>query len=71
MLTQFVETAQARPCSGLAGCSLTPPHTEAFVRLRAYAHMQERRLADVAADVVAHRLRFSPDTEPERTDEGA
>ncbi|MFJ9967624.1 ANTAR domain-containing protein [Streptomyces avermitilis] len=42
---------------------------EAFVRLRAYAYMQGRRLADVAADVVDHRLRFSPDTEPERTDE--
>ncbi|WP_425315361.1 ANTAR domain-containing protein [Streptomyces viridochromogenes] len=40
---------------------------EAFVRLRAYAYVQGRRLADVAADVVARRLRFSPDTEPERT----
>ncbi|MFJ5305667.1 GAF and ANTAR domain-containing protein [Streptomyces sp. NPDC088350] len=34
---------------------------EAFVRLRAHAYMRGRRLADVAADVVAHRLRFSPD----------
>ncbi|WP_369237091.1 ANTAR domain-containing protein [Streptomyces sp. R21] len=42
---------------------------EAFVRLRAHAYTQGHRLADVAADVVAHRLRFSPDTEPERTDE--
>jgi hypothetical protein len=42
---------------------------EAFVRLRAYAYTQGRRLAEVAADVVAHRLRFSPDTEPRRTDE--
>ncbi|MEU3282646.1 ANTAR domain-containing protein [Streptomyces antibioticus] len=44
---------------------------EAFVRLRAYAYTQGRRLADVAADVVAHRLRFSPDTEPKRTDDDA
>lgn len=43
---------------------------EAFVRLRAHAHAQGRRLADVASDVVAHRLRFSPESEPRRTDEG-
>ncbi|MFI9761134.1 GAF and ANTAR domain-containing protein [Streptomyces sp. NPDC051963] len=42
---------------------------EAFVRLRAHAYGQGRRLADVAADVVAHRLRFSPEPEPEPTDE--
>jgi len=42
---------------------------EAFVRLRAYAYARGRRLADVAADVVARRLRFSPDAEPDRTDE--
>ncbi|MFJ2827820.1 ANTAR domain-containing protein [Streptomyces sp. NPDC087263] len=42
---------------------------EAFVRLRAYAHMQGRRLADVASDIVARRLRFSPDSEPGRADE--
>ncbi|MEU9917600.1 ANTAR domain-containing protein [Streptomyces sp. NPDC051001] len=42
---------------------------EAFVRLRAHAFMQGRRLADVAADVVAHRLRFSSDTEPGPVDE--
>ena len=42
---------------------------EAFVRLRAHAYMQGRRLADVAADVVAHRLRFSPHAEPDRADE--
>jgi hypothetical protein len=31
---------------------------EAFVRLRAHAYAHGRRLADVAADVVARRLRF-------------
>jgi hypothetical protein len=31
--------------------------------------MRGRRLADVAADVVAHRLRFSPHAEPDRADE--
>jgi hypothetical protein len=42
---------------------------EAFVRLRAHAYMRGRRLADVASDVVAHRLRFSPHAEPDRADE--
>jgi GAF domain/ANTAR domain len=36
----------------------------ALVRLRAYAYAHDRRLRDVAADVVARRLRFDPDTEP-------
>ena len=36
---------------------------EAFVRLRAYAYAQERRLADVASDIVAHRLRPGLDSD--------
>ena len=35
----------------------------ALVRLRAYAYSHERRLRDVAADVVARRLRFKPETD--------
>jgi AmiR/NasT family two-component response regulator len=34
---------------------------EAFARLRAYAYAQDRRLADVAGDIVARRLRLHPD----------
>jgi hypothetical protein len=37
---------------------------EALVRLRAYAYAYGRRLADVAADVVAHRIRLPPDPDP-------
>jgi hypothetical protein len=33
----------------------------AFARLRAYAYAQDRRLGDVARDVVERRLRFEPD----------
>lgn len=33
----------------------------ALVRLRAHAHAHDRRLSDVAGDVVARRLRFEPD----------
>ena len=35
----------------------------AFVRLRAYAYANDRRLRDVAADVVARRLRFHEHTD--------
>jgi hypothetical protein len=33
---------------------------EAFVRLRAYAYARERRLIEVAGDIVARRLRLGP-----------
>jgi hypothetical protein len=35
----------------------------AFARLRAHAFAHDRRLGDVARDVVERRLRFTPDTE--------
>jgi hypothetical protein len=35
--------------------------TEAFVRLRAYAYVNDLQLADVARDIVARRLRLFPD----------
>lgn len=35
--------------------------TEAFIRLRAYAYAHDRRLADVASDIVTRRLRLHPD----------
>jgi hypothetical protein len=38
----------------------------ALTRLRAYAYAHERRLRDVARDVVARRLRFSPDGAEDR-----
>jgi hypothetical protein len=37
------------------------PAAVALVRLRAYAYAHDRRLRDVARDVVARRLRFDPD----------
>ncbi|MFF1654410.1 ANTAR domain-containing protein [Streptomyces sp. NPDC058249] len=61
--------AEIDQATGILTVQLGVGIDEAFVRLRAYAFMQGRRLADVAADVVDHRLRFSPDTEPGRTDE--
>jgi hypothetical protein len=37
---------------------------EAFIRLRAYAYAHDRRLSDLARDIVARRLRLSPDPDP-------
>jgi AmiR/NasT family two-component response regulator len=34
---------------------------EAMARMRAYAYAHDRRLSEVARDVVARRLRFDPD----------
>jgi hypothetical protein len=38
--------------------------TEAFIRLRAYAYAHDRRLSDLARDIVARRLRLRPDPDP-------
>ncbi len=40
----------------------------ALIRLRAYAYAHERRLRDVARDVVTRRLRFSPEESRDRDD---
>lgn len=44
---------------------------EAFIRLRAHAYAHGRRLADVADDVVARRLRFPQGTDKPQTDKEA
>jgi hypothetical protein len=59
--------AEIDQASGMLTAQLGIGIEEAFVRLRAHAYAQGRRLADVAADVVARRLRFPPDAEPDRT----
>jgi hypothetical protein len=52
------EIAQA---TGMLTEQLGVSITEAFARLRAYAYAQDRRLSDVAHDIVARRLRLDPD----------
>ncbi|WP_369273537.1 ANTAR domain-containing protein [Streptomyces sp. R11] len=63
--------AEIDQATGILTVQLGVGIDEAFVRLRAYAYAQRRRLADVAADVVAHRLRLSPDSEPGQADDEA
>ncbi|WP_055700259.1 ANTAR domain-containing protein [Streptomyces silaceus] len=63
--------AEISQATGVLTVQLGVEIDEAFVRLRAYAYAHGRRLTVVAADVVAHRLRFSPDAEPTRADDDA
>jgi AmiR/NasT family two-component response regulator len=53
-----VEIDQA---TGMLTVQLGVSAGEAFARLRAYAYSRDRRLADVAGDIVARRLRLDPE----------
>jgi hypothetical protein len=54
-----VEVHQA---TGMVSMQLGVTAAVALVRLRAYAYAHDRRLRDVAGDVVARRMRFEPDS---------
>jgi hypothetical protein len=56
--------AEIDQATGMLTVQLGVGIEEALIRLRAYAYAHGRRLADVAADVVTHRLRLSVDPEP-------
>jgi hypothetical protein len=47
---------------GMVSVQLGVDLGDALARLRAYAYVTDRRLSDVAADVVARRLAFHPDS---------
>lgn len=61
--------AEIDQATGMLTGQLGVTAEEAFVRLRAYAYARRRRLAAVAADVVAHRLTFPPGADPGRSDD--
>jgi ANTAR domain/GAF domain len=56
--------AEIDQATGMLTVQLGVPAGEAFARLRAYAYSQDRRLADVAGDIVARRLRLPRDEDP-------
>jgi ANTAR domain-containing protein/GAF domain-containing protein len=58
--------AKIDQATGMVSVQLGVAIGEAFVRLRAYAYAQDRRLSEVAGDIVARRLRLSPDSGPPR-----
>jgi hypothetical protein len=53
--------AEIDQATGMLTVQLGVNVSAAFARLRAYAYTHDRRLADVAADIVARRLRLQPD----------
>jgi hypothetical protein len=57
--------AEIDQATGMLTVQLGVSVSAAFARLRAYAYTHDRRLADVAADIVARRLRLHPDTMPD------
>jgi hypothetical protein len=63
--------AEIDQATGMLTAQLGVGTEEAFVRLRAYAYARGRRLAAVAADVVAHRLTFPPAADRDQTDDEA
>jgi hypothetical protein len=54
---------EVHQATGMMTVQLGVTAAVAFIRLRAYAFAQDRRMRDVAADVVARRLRFAADSE--------
>lgn len=61
----YIELADRRmevhQAAGMVSVQLDIHVTDALARLRAYAYVHDRRLMDVAADVVARKLRFESD----------
>jgi ANTAR domain-containing protein len=53
--------AEIDQATGMLTVQLGVSVAEAFARLRAYAYAGDRRLAEVAGDIVARRLRLAPD----------
>lgn len=56
-----VDRAEIDQATGMLTIQLGVGIAEAFARLRAYAYTSDRRLADVASDIVARRLRLHDD----------
>jgi hypothetical protein len=55
--------AEVHQATGMVSVQLDSDLTVAFLRLRAHAYLTDRRLSQVASDVVGRRLRFEADTD--------
>ena len=64
------QQAQVHQATGMILVQLGVTAEAAFARLRAYAYAHDRRLGDVAREVVGRRLRFDPDPVPGDHDGG-
>jgi hypothetical protein len=54
--------------AGMVSVQLGVPIADGMARLRAFAFAEDRRVGHVAADVVARKLRFRPDTTTDQQD---
>jgi hypothetical protein len=61
--------AQVHQATGMILVQLGISAEAAFARLRAHAYAHDRRLGEVARDVIERRLRFSPERPPGGHDE--
>jgi len=59
-----VHRAEIDQATGMLTEQLGVGIAEAFIRLRAYAYAHDRRLSDLARDIIARRLRLRPDSDP-------
>ncbi|MQA95893.1 MAG: ANTAR domain-containing protein [Streptosporangiales bacterium] len=57
---------EVHQATGMVSVQLGIGVDDALVSLRAYAYAHNRRLIDVARDVVDRRLRFAPDRDPDQ-----
>jgi hypothetical protein len=61
---EVVHRAEIDQATGMLTEQLGVGIADAFLRLRAYAYAHDRRLSDLAGDIVARRLRLRPDPNP-------
>jgi hypothetical protein len=61
-----LQHSEVHQATGMITVQLGVTAAVALTRLRAFAYAQDRRLRDVAGDVVARRLRFDPDAPDDR-----
>jgi len=62
--------AEVFQAQGMVMVQLGVGLAEALARMRAHAYARDRRLREVAADIVARRLRFDADQRSSQTDQG-
>ena len=58
-----IQDARIHQATGMVSVQMNVPVDEALLLLRARAYASERRLTDVARDVVELRLRFSAEVD--------
>jgi len=54
---------EVHQATGMVVAQLSVPPAVAYLRLRAYAFTNDRRLTDIAREVIERRLRFDPEVE--------